>query len=93
MEKDAPPCDWPQRKKLRELVVAEAEIRQLKDDRFGKSTEKQTSADRSNDLIDPDKPTPPKKKPGQQPGSPGPTRRDYSHQERLSTDSNASNRC
>jgi len=40
-------------------------IRQLKDARFGKSSGKRMSADRSNDLIDPNKPTPPKKKQGQ----------------------------
>ncbi|MEK6236028.1 MAG: IS66 family transposase, partial [Planctomycetales bacterium] len=66
--------------KLREeLDHANAEIRQLKTDQFGKKSEKQSSTDRSNDLDDPQLPKPPKKKRGQQPGRPGPARRDYSH--------------
>ena len=36
-----------------ELDLAKAEIRQLKAERFGKQSEKQSSTDRSNDLIDP----------------------------------------
>ena len=62
-----------------ELDQAKAEIRQLKAERFGKSTEKQSSSDRSNELVDPNTPVAPKKKRGQQPGRPAPKRRDYSH--------------
>ena len=62
-----------------ELDQAKAEIRQLKAERFGKSTEKQASSDRSNELVDPNAPVVPKKKRGQQPGRPAPKRRDYSH--------------
>jgi len=61
-----------------ELDLAKAEIRQLKAERFGKPSEKQSSRDRSNDLDDPQEQTP-KKKRGQQPGRPAPKRRDYSH--------------
>ena len=61
-----------------ELDLAKAEIRQLKAERFGKASEKQSSRDRSNDLDDPQEPTP-KKKRGQQPDRPAPKRRDYSH--------------
>ena len=62
-----------------ELDQANAEIRQLKADRFGKSSEKQSSTDRSNQLLEPTSPTVPPKKRGQQPGRPVPKRRDYSH--------------
>ena len=63
-----------------ELDQARAEIRQLKADQFGRKSEKQSSTDRSNDLDDPqDQDSAPKKKRGQQPGRPGPARRDYSH--------------
>jgi transposase len=61
-----------------ELDLAKAEIRQLKAERFGKQSEKQSSSDRSNDLDDPQEQTP-KKKRGQQPDRPAPKRRDYSH--------------
>ena len=61
-----------------ELADAKAEIRQLKAERFGKQSEKQSASDRSNDLEDPLLPTA-KKKRGQQPGRPAPKRRDYSH--------------
>jgi transposase len=61
-----------------ELDLANAEIRQLKAERFGKQSEKRSSSDRSNDLNDPQE-QPPKKKRGQQPGRPAPKRRDYSH--------------
>ena len=44
-----------------ELDQAKAEIRQLKAERFGKSTEKQASSDRSNELVDPNAPVLPKK--------------------------------
>ncbi|MGH7128482.1 MAG: IS66 family transposase, partial [Planctomycetaceae bacterium] len=64
-----------------ELGEAHAEIRQLKADLFGRKSEKRSSADRSNDLEDPhDRAAAGKKKKrGQQPGRPGPPRRDYSH--------------
>ncbi len=62
-----------------ELDQAKAEIRQLKAERFGKQSEKQSSSDRSNELVDPDAPVAPKKPRGQQPGRPAPKRRDYSH--------------
>jgi len=62
-----------------ELDQAQAEIRQLKAERFGKQSEKQSATDRSNDLDDPQEQAAPKKKRGQQPGRPAPKRRDYSH--------------
>ena len=62
-----------------ELDQASAEIRQLKAERFGKQSEKQSSTDRSNDLDDPQEQPAAKKKRGQQPGRPAPKRRDYSH--------------
>ena len=62
-----------------ELDEAKAEIRQLKAERFGKQSEKQSATDRSNDLDDPQQQATPKKKRGQQPGRPAPKRRDYSH--------------
>jgi transposase len=63
-----------------ELDEAHAEIRKLKADLFGRRSEKQSSADRSNDLDDPeDRGWANKKKRGQQPDRPGPARRDYSH--------------
>lgn len=62
-----------------ELADAKAEIRQLKAERFGKRSEKQSTSDRSNDLQDPRLPPTAKKKRGQQPGRPAPQRRDYSH--------------
>jgi transposase len=62
-----------------ELDQAKAEIHQLKADRFGKQSEKQSSTDRSNDLDDPQHPATPKKKRGQQAGRSAPQRRDYSH--------------
>ena len=62
-----------------ELDSAKAEIRQLKAERFGKQSEKQSATDRSNDLDDPQNPATSKKKRGQQPGRPAPKRRDYSH--------------
>jgi transposase len=67
-------------KKLQaEFDQAKAETRQLKAERFGKQSEKQSTTDRSNDLDDPQQQSPPKKKRGQQPGHPAPKRRDYSH--------------
>ncbi len=67
--------------KLRaELDPAKAEIRQLKDERFGKKSEKQSRVDRTNHLKDPQqRQEAPKKKCGRQPGSLAPKRRDYSH--------------
>lgn len=68
-----------------ELDQAKAETRQLKAERFGKSSEKQKKVDRSNDLADPQKPVDPdtlgteRKKRGQQPDRPAPKRRDRSH--------------
>ena len=62
-----------------ELDSAKAEIRQLKAERFGKQSEKQSATDRSNDLDDPQNPATSKKERGQQPGCPAPKRRDYSH--------------
>jgi transposase len=54
------------------------ENRKLQAKIFGRSTEKQASKDRSNDLEDPAE-KPPQRQRGQQPGNPGPKRRDYSH--------------
>jgi transposase len=62
-----------------ELDQAQAEIRQLKAERFGKQSEKQSAADRSNQLDDTQPTKTPKNKRGQQPGRPAPQRRDYSH--------------
>lgn len=62
-----------------ELDQAQAEIRQLKAERFGKQSEKQSSSDRSNQLDDPQATKTPKNKRGQQPGRPAPKRRDHSH--------------
>jgi len=62
-----------------ELAEANAEIRQLNAERFGKQSEKQSASDRANDLADPLLPPDAKKKRGQQPGHPAPKRRDYSH--------------
>ena len=45
-----------------ELDEAKAEIRQLKAERFGKQSEKQSATDRSNDLDDPQQQATPKKK-------------------------------
>src|SRR3982751_3413711 len=58
----------------------EGERRQLQADLFGRRSEAQPGNDRSNDLEDPqgDSQTPPRNR-GQQPGNPGPKRRDYSH--------------
>ena len=62
-----------------ELEESRAEVRQLKAERFGKQSEKKSRTDRSNDLDDPQQPAAAKKNRGQQPGRPGPKRRDYSH--------------
>src|SRR3954468_11189862 len=58
----------------------EGEKRQLQADLFGRRSEAQPGNDRSNDLDDPqDDSQTPKRNRGQQPGNPGPKRRDYSH--------------
>ncbi len=58
----------------------EGEKRQLQADLFGRRSEAQPGNDRSNDLDDPqDDSQKPKRNRGQQPGNPGPKRRDYSH--------------
>jgi transposase len=58
----------------------EGEKRQLQADLFGRRSEAQSGKDRSNDLEDPqDDSQGPKRNRGQQPGNPGPKRRDYSH--------------
>ena len=62
-------------KKQAELDESQAEVRQLKAERFGKQSEKKSGTDRSNDLSDPQKPAAPKHKRGQQPGRPAPQRR------------------
>ena len=57
----------------------EGEKRQLQADLFGRRSEAQSGNDRSNDLGDPrDDSRTPKRNRGQQPGNPGPKRRDYS---------------
>jgi transposase len=57
----------------------EGEKRQLQADRFGRRSEAQPGNDRSHDLDDPqDDAQTPKRNRGQQPGNPGPKRRDYS---------------
>src|SRR4051795_6356548 len=58
----------------------EGEKRQLQADLFGRRSEVRSGNDRSNDLEDPqgDSRTP-KRNRGQQPGNPGPKRRDYAH--------------
>src|SRR3954464_3351558 len=58
----------------------EGEKRQLQADLFGRRSEARPGNDRSNDLEDPrDDSQKPKRNRGQQPGNPGPKRRDYSH--------------
>jgi transposase len=58
----------------------EGEKRQLQADLFGRRSEARPGNDRSNDLDDPqDDSQGPKRNRGQQPGNPGPKRRDYSH--------------
>jgi transposase len=58
----------------------EAEKRQLQADLFGRRSEARPGNDRSNDLEDPqDDSQTPQRNRGQQPGNPGPKRRDYSH--------------
>ncbi len=62
-----------------ELAEARGEIRVLQDKLFGRKSEKSRSADRSNDLFDPEQATTETKKRGAQPGQQGHDRRDYSH--------------
>src|SRR5436305_6678729 len=58
----------------------QGEKRQLQADLFGRRSEAQAGKDRSNDLDDPqDHSRTPKRNRGQQPGNPGPKRRDYAH--------------
>jgi transposase len=58
----------------------EGEKRQLQADLFGRRSENTARSDRSNDLDDPqDDSRESQRKRGQQPGNPGPKRRDYSH--------------
>ena len=54
------------------------ENRKLQAQAFGRRSEKQSSRDRSNQLDDPSEGKPARPR-GQQPGRPGPQRRDYSH--------------
>ena len=63
------------------LEQLRGEIRLLKSEQFGRRSEKQSAADRSNDLGDLDDPQDPKpaRKRGQQRHRPGPPRRDYRH--------------
>jgi len=62
-----------------ELDQANAEVRQLKAEQFGKKSEKQSPSDRSNQLHDLDDQSNTQRKRGQQPGRQAPKRRDYSH--------------
>src|SRR3954447_17578793 len=58
----------------------EGEKRQLQADRFGRRSEARPGNDCSHELEDPhDDSQRPKRDRGQQPGNPGPKRRDYSH--------------
>jgi transposase len=62
-----------------ELQAARGEIRQLQDKLFGRKSERAGRRDRSNQLEDPQEPAKPARRRGQQPGRPGPGRRDYAH--------------
>jgi transposase len=62
-----------------ELRQAKGEIRTLRDEQFGRKSEKATQTDRSNDLFDPLESSAPSRKRGAQPGGQGHGRRDYSH--------------
>lgn len=61
-----------------DLDQAKGEIRLLKAEHFGRSSEKEWNIDRSGGFEDADQPAK-KNKRGQQPGRPAPKRRDYSH--------------
>ena len=60
-----------------ELRQAKGEIRALRDERFGRKSEKATHTDRSNDLVDPLESSVPSRKRGAQPGQEGHGRRDF----------------
>lgn len=62
-----------------ELRQAKGEIRTLRDEQFGRKSEKATHTDRSNDLLDPLELSATSRKRGAQPGQEGHGRRDYSH--------------
>lgn len=62
-----------------ELRQAKGEIRTLRDERFGRKSEKATPTDRSNDLVDPLESSVPSRKRGAQLGQKGHGRRDHSH--------------
>jgi transposase len=62
-----------------ELRQAKGEIRTLRDERFGRKSEKAPHTDRSNDLLDPLESSAASRKRGAQPGQEGHGRRDYSH--------------
>jgi chromosome segregation ATPase len=53
---------------VEELRQAKREIRTLRDQQFGRKSEKATPTDRSNDLFDPLEPLIPSRKRGAQPG-------------------------
>jgi transposase len=61
-----------------EIERLRGENRKLQAKVFGRSTEKQSTRDRSNDLDDPSENRPQRQR-GQQHNNPGPKRRDYSH--------------
>jgi len=70
---------------VRRIAKLQAEVEHLRGENrklqakvFGRSTEKQSSGDRSNDLDDPTENRPQRRR-GQQPDKAGPKRRDYSH--------------
>lgn len=62
-----------------ELHQAKGEIRTLRDQQFGRTSEKASQTDRSNDLFDPLESPLPSRKRGAQSGQEGHGRRDYSH--------------
>jgi transposase len=62
-----------------ELHQAKGELHTLRDEQFGRKSEKATETDRSNDLFDPLESPVPSRKRGAQPGQEGHGRRDYSH--------------
>ena len=63
----------------KEIDSLRAENRQLKDRLFAAKSEKKPPKDRSNGLGDPKTAKEPRRPRGQQPDTPGPQRRDYSH--------------
>ena len=62
-----------------ELCQAKGEIRTLRDEQFGRKSEKATPTDRLNDLFDPLESPLPSRKRGAQAGQEAHDRRDYSH--------------